>query len=998
MNEVNSKIVEINRIYNEEYLPGIKFYNEEDTDLVCKEILYQITQYKNKEGEFSYNNIFRSEKIGNFDFKEKLKSFFALFDNLSNDLSRTDFISQQLLKDITESMGLLNIEIPKYYQYNFIPLKLLLQWYNKIIKSFIIIRETRLWSFDLLPLKPSDNDILEFSELIDDDLLKKFLQLFKELVDKIKDYALRLQILYIYYIRRVNSIYDYIIKHQDTISYFNESSDIIERETKYYITYLKEKDMIAKNWKYSFQSLGLLKDIFLKEYPSDDYYKVNSFFKVNKYGLDDNEEEKDKLPQDVKDKKEMRIFLSSTFSDMQEERDFLIQVFNMLKEEAKERGIKFSVVDLRWGITPEEAARGSVIDLCLSEIQRSKPFFIGIIGENYGSVPPVDLITNKELINKYPWIAQDIKNGLSYTEIEIQSGVLRNPEKINAYFYIKESDNKVENPKLNKLKQALQNQNRYPVKFYKYPEDVANDIIEDFRDLIVEMNPEEPYWTPLAQFKWKENLYYKSLLEFNIPILEMIENINSFLQDSSKSFLLIQGHPGSGKSTWAANIINFYKEQLKTLYFFPAVMDSQSGTFLNMLNLWMGNEFFAVREITYYNAYEKVLQKLQSIEEKLLIVIDDADKIDFSSFENEIPSWISAIPENVKVVFTVGNSYDLDKLLSEKIRVKLEIGEMNINARREFINKYLLRVGKKLTEQQMTNLLKSSLLYTPRILKSFADELASFGYFEQLDTKILKLASLKNLEDFYSETFNRLEIEYGYEKVKKISQYLSLSRGEVRLRDLYEGMQIENFLILIANGASVFKLNDDTVGFTDDVAKQIAYQRYFEDKENENFIRNRMLKYLSQKSKKEEIHFMFYDIYGDYIYYCPDAICIYDLAYLVAQSSNIDDLTDFIENPNYFGILYVTDKKLLDKIWKLLIDNNYDFSSLIEKMQLYKYDKKIWHLILNEIEYFADIHCQSTLSFNAMYAELEDLKSYGNIYCERLEYLETRLKNKKRED
>ena len=44
-------------------------------------------------------------------------------------------------------------------------------------------------------------------------------------------------------------------------------------------------------------------------------------------------------------------------------------------------------VDLRWGITDEQKSEGKVLPICLDEIQRCRPYFIGLLGERYGWVP-----------------------------------------------------------------------------------------------------------------------------------------------------------------------------------------------------------------------------------------------------------------------------------------------------------------------------------------------------------------------------------------------------------------------------------------------------------------------------------------------------------------------------------------------------------------------------------------------------------------------------------
>ena len=77
------------------------------------------------------------------------------------------------------------------------------------------------------------------------------------------------------------------------------------------------------------------------------------------------------------DNRQVRIFLSSTFSDMQEERKALLKIFDALRIKAHRRNVDLTVLDLRWGVTDDEARSGKVISVCLNEIEHSHPFFIG---------------------------------------------------------------------------------------------------------------------------------------------------------------------------------------------------------------------------------------------------------------------------------------------------------------------------------------------------------------------------------------------------------------------------------------------------------------------------------------------------------------------------------------------------------------------------------------------------------------------------------------------
>lgn len=86
--------------------------------------------------------------------------------------------------------------------------------------------------------------------------------------------------------------------------------------------------------------------------------------------------------------KTVRIFISSTFRDMHAERDYLVKVvFPRLRQWCEQRRLHLVDVDLRWGVTREDAESGKALEICLSEIDRSRPFFLCLLGHRYGWVP-----------------------------------------------------------------------------------------------------------------------------------------------------------------------------------------------------------------------------------------------------------------------------------------------------------------------------------------------------------------------------------------------------------------------------------------------------------------------------------------------------------------------------------------------------------------------------------------------------------------------------------
>ena len=84
----------------------------------------------------------------------------------------------------------------------------------------------------------------------------------------------------------------------------------------------------------------------------------------------------------------IRIFISSTFKDLKIEREILVRsVFPRLRKAFSNRPVEIVEVDLRWGLPDDLSDSGKIIEICLGEVLRCKPFFLGIIGERYGYVP-----------------------------------------------------------------------------------------------------------------------------------------------------------------------------------------------------------------------------------------------------------------------------------------------------------------------------------------------------------------------------------------------------------------------------------------------------------------------------------------------------------------------------------------------------------------------------------------------------------------------------------
>lgn len=119
------------------------------------------------------------------------------------------------------------------------------------------------------------------------------------------------------------------------------------------------------------------------------------------------------------------IFISSTFKDMDVERDIIkYDVISLLNDRYRQYQVEFHAVDLRFGVNTEnmteEDGENAVLDVCLSMIDSSRPFFIGLIGERYGWIPTqerMNSVLSRLSHEKRSLLLED--NTCSVTELEI---------------------------------------------------------------------------------------------------------------------------------------------------------------------------------------------------------------------------------------------------------------------------------------------------------------------------------------------------------------------------------------------------------------------------------------------------------------------------------------------------------------------------------------------------------------------------------------------------
>lgn len=290
---------------------------------------------------------------------------------------------------------------------------------------------------------------------------------------------------------------------------------------------------------------------------------------------------------------ELRVFISSTFRDLKEEREHLVKkIFPEVRSLCRERGITFTEVDLRWGLTEEDVALGQVIRTCLEEIDRCRPYFIGITGERYGYVPDVvEIYKDPELLRLYPWIEDSAMEGASIIDLEFRHAVrlpvagyqLPEEEQRARFFFRRgrrgqESEVGVEEQgRLERLKQRVRDAG-LPVEEFRDPVSLGEMVYDHLTEILDRDFADVKPPSELEQERARHEAFAASRRQAYIPNVEYLTRLNEFAvagyqlpvasTDQSRSSLatgnwqpatalVIYAESGSGKSS----LVSFWCQQ-----------------------------------------------------------------------------------------------------------------------------------------------------------------------------------------------------------------------------------------------------------------------------------------------------------------------------------------------------------------------------------------------------------------------------------------------------
>lgn len=493
----------------------------------------------------------------------------------------------------------------------------------------------------------------------------------------------------------------------------------------------------------------------------------------------------------------LRVFVSSTFLDMVADRDYLVKrTFPALRKMCEERGVVWSDVDLRWGIPDERTAEGHVLPICLAEIERSRPFFIGLLGERYGWVP--DAIP-AELDRSAPWLTEH--RGASITELEILHGVLRNPRmQSRGFFYFRSplrsaavakevsmpAEPETSSGKLLRLKERIRAGQRSGHcslrENYESPEMLGRWITEDFRALFDDLYPASADLDGFEQDRRAQAAFARARTRAYVDIGSGAEALDRHMRNAARGKgIVVSGAPGAGKSAllaaWAGT--QALSTYVLAHYVEASPQSSDTASMLRRLMRELNHRFDLQHGIpeagsALGRAFNALLEACSaSVPSPFVVLIDGIDRLGASGGAAPT-SWLPlAVPPNVRIVVS-SSAEAMTSSLEREGWDRLALAPLSPDQRTQLATSYLAEYSKELGSAQMARVVANPQTGNPLYLRTLLDELRVFGSHARLDPEIDRYLAADSVPALCQRVLERCERDYDPEGRGIVRSALSL--------------------------------------------------------------------------------------------------------------------------------------------------------------------------------------------------------------------------------
>lgn len=471
--------------------------------------------------------------------------------------------------------------------------------------------------------------------------------------------------------------------------------------------------------------------------------------------------------------REVRVFMSSTFRDMDAERNHLLgTVFPEIAEECRQRGVGFTEIDLRWGVTEEESKNGRTVQICLEQIDECReypPFFIGLLGERYGWIPVHEELSHYWAEHSGSPYARRIQTALdqriSVTELEMQYGILDNPHNTDhARVFLRsaeftaqlaqqlpesERDEFFADPteQQEQIKDKLRQKNLVALDGYNSVEELGAAIKAFMLAQIEHIYPKAQAPSRAEQRDSDHAFYADSRRKAYVPLLATRTKVLGFIEQSFASTadrpaprcLLIEGPSGRGKTAFIADLQHEFS-RLPNIWQHAHYMGADGDLSLNGWLDRLGAALQATGKLSQplpdkiqdrWEALPTALLEVQAgLNQPMLLLLDAFDQCSEPDTADRLRTLAASLLPQVCVLITVTP----DKKPHLPQAQEIELPALDAAQRKAAVEAFLHKFGKKLPDAILDNLVHSARCGEPLFLRLLLEELRLHARYETLDS------------------------------------------------------------------------------------------------------------------------------------------------------------------------------------------------------------------------------------------------------------------------
>ncbi len=500
---------------------------------------------------------------------------------------------------------------------------------------------------------------------------------------------------------------------------------------------------------------------------------------------------------------ELRLFVSSTFRDLMPEREQLVKkVFPRIRKECRARGVEFTEIDLRWGITEEESRTGKTVRICLEEIDKCRPYFIGIIGSRYGWIPGItEIEKDPEMLKEFPWLQEYAAGEKSIIEMEFAHGavLLKND---SAFFYeqsfpteahpshVTHSSHGDDGP-LDALKDNLQSSG-LPYRKFSDPEELGEQVFQDILTILDRDFPKKAELTPLERERIEHEAYARNRRQSYVANPAYYDAFVRHVMSDGPP-LIIWGKSGLGKSALMAYLTHEYQSRNPNAFVVQHFIGAAEGSdpedvmrqvMMEIKERYQLSDTIPTDDNNLREEFPVWIAKIKP-EDKLVLLIDALNQL--TGIAPEMHWMPEFIPPNVRLVLsTTSDSLPLEQLRKRNWN-ELELQPLNEAQRESIAREFLSRYHKSLTAEDHHILSSDKKSSSPLFLRTVLEELRIFGHHTTLHQQLDDYLASADERELFQKVLARMERDHGEEAVRSVMTAIWASRhglSEAELMDI----------------------------------------------------------------------------------------------------------------------------------------------------------------------------------------------------------------------